>query len=195
MVDSCFKVFRVKCFRKSSVKTNRESRESIFQSDKNAINDNVLHDKKNHFDRSTTSIDSDKKVNYERSINDFEYGLEMEPDVVLRRQNRPYLRSISTTTSNDAMSSDEDDNENLDILYPLPRVNTHERSLIEEANRQTVDKNNGTEERLTYSCILMTREYQILDKEHAYASITLSSFAKNNFPFSFSTHPNRITNR
>lgn len=37
------------------------------------------------------------------------------------------------------MSSDEDDDENLDVLYPLPRVNTHERSLTEETTRQNVE--------------------------------------------------------
>lgn len=151
MVDSCFKAFKLKCFRKSSLKSNRDSRESIFQSDKIAINEDIWRDKKSHFASSTTSIDNDKKVTPDNGLNDLEYnGLEAEPDVVLRRHNRSYLRSISTTTSNDALSSDDDNNENLDILYPLPRVNTHERTLIEEANRQTVDKNNGMNKWIEY---------------------------------------------
>lgn len=41
------------------------------------------------------------------------------------------------------MSSD-DEIETLEILYPLPHVNTHERPLIEEVNnRPIVDANNG----------------------------------------------------
>lgn len=145
MVDSCFKLFKAKCFRKSSLKTLRDSRESVFEDDKNErINENILHDKKYNFDVTTTSFDTKIKVKPDNIINESEYhqGIEMEPDVILRRHNRRYLRSVSTTNSNDAMSSDEDEDENLDILYPLPRVNTHERSLTEEANRQTVD--NGT---------------------------------------------------
>lgn len=146
MVDSCFQVFSAKCFRKSPIK----SRNSSFQNDKSAISDNILQDKKYCDDivGSATSIESDKKVKSDNNSTDVEYyGLEMEPDVPLRRHNRAYLRSISTTTSCDAMSSDEEDK---DILYPLPRVNTHERSLIEEANRQIVVKNNGTERWITY---------------------------------------------
>lgn len=140
MVDSCFKLFKAKCFRKSSLKTLRDSRESIFEDDKIAINENNSHDKKYNFAISTTSFDIDIKVKPDNIINEMEHqqGLEVEPDVILRRHNRRYLRSVSTTTSNDAMSSDEDD-ENLDVLYPLPRVNTHERSLTEETTRQNVD--------------------------------------------------------
>lgn len=144
MADSCFELFRVKCFRKSSI----TSRESIFQIDKSVINENVLHDKKSdNFANSLNSIGGDKRATSDKRRDDIEYhGLKSEPDVVLRRHNRFYLRSISATSSNDALSSDEDDSENLDILFPLPRVNTYERSLSEEANRQVVDINNGTAE-------------------------------------------------
>jgi hypothetical protein len=126
MVDSCFRTFKFKCFRKSSVNSLRDSRESIFQSDKN---EKISHD--------------DTKVDATLTDND----LELEHGVVLRRHNRTYLHSISTTTSYDAMSSgDEADEvaETLDVLYPLPRVKTHERTLVEEANsRPSVDNKNG----------------------------------------------------
>lgn len=141
MVDSCFRVFKLKCFRKSSINALRDSRESIFQSEKNA---NIFQgDKKPNF--ATCAIPIDKKLAADNGYD----GLELEPGVVLRRHNRFYLRSISstTTTSNDAMSSDDEnyyDDETLDVLYPLPGVNTHERPLIEEANnRPTVDDKNG----------------------------------------------------
>lgn len=141
MVDSCFKLFKVKCFRKASLKTVRDSRESVFEDEKIAINEYDSHDKKYNFALSTTSFDIVRKIEPESIINEKQnqLGIEVEPDVILRRHNRAYLRSVSTTTSNDAMSSDEDDDENLDVLYPLPRVNTHERSLTEESTRQTVD--------------------------------------------------------
>lgn len=144
MVDSCFKLFRSKCYRKNSV---LDSRESIYENEKCAIG---ADDKKvdYNFDCTATSIDNDMK----RGQTDSGFGesehqfMEVEPDVILRRFPRHYLRSVSTSTSYDAMTSDDDwDDENLDILYPLPRVNTHERSLSEESNRQTtVDKANGT---------------------------------------------------
>jgi hypothetical protein len=145
MSDSCFKIFKAKCFRKTSIRSRRDSCESIFHNDQKAINEKCFLDKKNNFADSATSNDNDKKVITDNNVDNFDcnYG-ETEPDVVLRRYHRSYLRSTSTTTSNDALSSDDDDNEeNLDILYPLPRVNTHERPLSEEANRQIVDKNNG----------------------------------------------------
>lgn len=142
MVDSCFKVFSGKCFRKSPIK----SRNSSFQNDKSAISDNLLQDKKycDEIVGSTTSIEGDKRVKSDNSTDVDYYGLELEPDVTLRRHNRPYLRSISTTTSYDAMSSDEEDK---DILYPLPRVNTHERSLVDEAHsRQTESIKSGSKD-------------------------------------------------
>lgn len=132
MVDSCFRTFKFKCFRKSTVNSLRDSRESIFQSDKN---EKISHDdKKLNFTTCSTPIATDNE-------------LELEHGVVLRRHNRTYLHSISTTTSYDAMSSgDEADEvaETLDVLYPLPRVKTHERPLAEEANsRPSVDDKNG----------------------------------------------------
>jgi hypothetical protein len=144
MVDSCLKVFKLKCFRKSSINTLRDSHDSIFQNDKNA---NIFHDdKKLNFTTCATPID--KKVATDNGID----GLELEANVVLRRHNRTYLRSISTTTGNDVITSDDeddDDSEILDVLFPLPRsrtssVNTHERPLIEDANnRPNVDDKNG----------------------------------------------------
>jgi hypothetical protein len=70
-------------------------------------------------------------------IETYHDAAEDDPGVVLRRHNRKYLHSVSTV-SNDALSSD-DDNETLDILFPLPHVNTHERSLVDETKRN--DKN------------------------------------------------------
>lgn len=153
MVDSCFKVFHAKCFRKSSIKTHRDSCDSIFQNDKSAMT-NAEQDKKLNFTHShrATPIDSDRKAASDRII----YEGELEPDVVLRRHDPPYRylqRSISAATSHDATSSDDDENENLDVLYPLPYVNTHER-ILEEANRQ-VDKNNGMEKFLWCSIICL----------------------------------------
>lgn len=160
MVDSCFKAFKLRCFRKSSTSTLRDSCESIFQSDKKI---SIFHDdKKPNFATCSTPIHADNNAD----------GLEMEPDVVLRRHNRTYLRSISTTTSYDAMTSEdeENDNENLDILYPLPRVNTHDRPLIEETNNRliVVDKI-GKVDSLINSAILL----KIID---SYRALTRKSF-------------------
>ena len=137
MVDSCFKLFRSKWYRRECA--IRDSNESIFENEKCAINS---CDKKFNFDINTTtatvaSIDNAKKVKADREVVEAEQVCLDVEHVVLRRHNRAYLRSISTTTSNDAISSDDDvdDDENLDILYPLPRDNTHERPL-EEGNRQ-----------------------------------------------------------
>ena len=132
MVDSCLKAFKFKCFRKSAVSSMQDSRESVFQSDKSL---KAPHNDKT-FNFTTcaapTVVDND---------------LELEHGVVLRRHNRTYLHSISTTTSYDAMSSgDEADEvgETLDVLYPLPRVKTHERPLAEETNnRPGADDKNG----------------------------------------------------
>lgn len=139
MVDAFFKLCKVNCFGKAT--PDADSNDSVFESaDKTAAK---LSDQKAI---NATSLDSNRKVRADNSTADVEYQnlLEMEPEVVLRRHNRQYLRSISTT-SNDAMSSEEDDDETLDILSPLPRVSTHERSLTEEPNRQLLDKHNGTD--------------------------------------------------
>lgn len=143
MVDSCFKMFKTKCFGKSSMQVLRDSRESVFEGDKNSMNESVFRDKKPNFDTDATSIDNAKRARADCNELDFK----IDSGVVLRRHNRCYLRSISTTVSTDAMSSDEDDeDENLDILYPLPYVSPHERALVEEANRQIgVDERNGTQ--------------------------------------------------
>lgn len=143
MVDSCFKIFKTKWFRKSSLQMLRDSRESVFEADKNSMSENILRDKKHNFDVDATSIDNAKRAKADCS----ELDWEIDSGVVLRRHNRRYLRSISTTVSTDAMTSDEDeDDENLDVLYPLPYVSPHERTLVEEANRQIgVHKRNGTQ--------------------------------------------------
>lgn len=91
--------------------------------------------------------------------------------VVLRRHNRKYLHSFSTV-SYDAMSSD-DDNETLDILYPLPHVNTHERSF-NNSNGSTDDSvkpaDNGMIKKVLshinyaeywYSCAYFSRDISI----------------------------------
>jgi hypothetical protein len=100
-------------------------------------------DKKLNFDVDATSIDNAKRAKVDCS----QLDLEIAARVVLRRHNRCYLRSISSTVSTDAVTSDEDeDDENLDILYPLPYVSPHERRLVEEANRKIgVNNQNGTE--------------------------------------------------
>jgi hypothetical protein len=141
MVDSCFKIFKTKWFRKSSLQVLRDSRESVFESDKNLMNENIFRDKKLNFDVDATSIDNAKRAKVDCS----QLDLDFDSRVVLRRHNRCYLRSISSTVSTDAVTSDEDeDDENLDILYPLPYVSPHERALVEDANRQTgVDNQNG----------------------------------------------------
>lgn len=148
MVDSCFKIFKAKCFRRAII---AESRESVFEDDKNATSDK----KQPNFDSSAPSIDNEKKGKAEHT--EYKSLLDCEPEVILRRHNRRVIRSISETTSNDAMSSDEegDDDENLDILYPLPRVSTHERSLIEEGTRTqlVIDKHNDMESAFIYSCL------------------------------------------
>lgn len=111
---SCFKF---KCLRKSPVISQRGSRVSMFQSG---------------------------QIPEKVDLASVESGLELEHGVVLRRP-RTFLRSISTT-SYDAMSSgDEADevSETLDILYPVPRVKTHEHALEEANCRLGVDEKNG----------------------------------------------------
>lgn len=153
MVDSCFRTIKFKCFRKASIHNSlRDSCESIFQRDKN---EKISHD--------------DKKINLTGCVapTATDNDLELEHDVVLRRHNRTYLHSISTTTSYDAMSSgDEADEvaETLDVLYPLPRVKTHERTLAEEANSwPSVDDKNGKMDLFISPAIPST----IIDNIHA----------------------------
>lgn len=174
MVDSCFKLFRSKCYRKSSVMAG--SRESIYEHEKWA---NPVHDKKSDFDISATSIgNTTRRAKDDNRVSESEQQLclEVEP-VILRRHPRSYLRSVSTTTSNDAMSSDDDgEDEIFDVLYPLPRVNTHERSLTgEESIRQNaVDKANGMRQTIFVRVLWITRWYFCQD------------WLKITFPFSLS---------
>lgn len=123
MTDSCFKLFRSKCFRSGT--SVRDSCESIFECGKNS------RDKKPTFDITATPIDNDvKKVKADSGIGEPLPSVEVEPAaVILRRPNRLYLRSISTVTS---LSSDDDgDDENLDVLHPLPTPSPHERPPLE----------------------------------------------------------------
>lgn len=138
MVDSCFKVFKnARCLRKASLKSQRNSLDSIFNNDKILVTENNLRDKKReNFGTVVNSTDNEK------DHRNMEHSVDVEPDVVLRRHNRHYLQSISTTTS-DAMSSDED-YENLDVLYPLPHVSSHDRSGIEETNQYDKNSASGT---------------------------------------------------
>lgn len=136
MVDSCFKVFKVNCFGKAS--SIADSSESVLEAnDKTAIK--LRDNKQINFTTNATSFDNDRKVKADKNnvSADTEYQnlLEMEPEVVLRRHNRQYLRSISTT-SYEAITSEEDDDETLDILSPLPRDSVHEWSFSEEAHQQ-----------------------------------------------------------
>lgn len=126
MTDSCFKLFRSKCCR--SAVSVRDSCESIFESGK--CGKHSL-EKKPSLDIAATPIDNGKRV---KADSDFVEALqfpsaEVEAAVILRRPNRLYLRSISTVTS---LSSDDDgDDENLDVLYPLPTPSPHERPALE----------------------------------------------------------------
>ena len=120
MVDSCFKVFRkTKCLNRKRC----DSYDSYYlKEDKCACGNN----------NGGAKIPNINNNNDNKVVNDLSSELIMhdmdhhDSEVVLRRHNRKYLYSTSTV-SNDAMSSDDD--ETLDILYPLPHVNTHERSL------------------------------------------------------------------
>ncbi|KAG5677390.1 hypothetical protein PVAND_007153 [Polypedilum vanderplanki] len=127
MVDSCFKLFRkTKCLNGKSSKLQCDSFESLYLNENN--------------NKTSSSVPVSKKYN-DNIITDIEtyhHNDMIEDGVILRRHNRKYLTSVSTV-SNDALSSDDDDNETLDILYPLPHVNTHERSLVDET--KYCDKN------------------------------------------------------
>lgn len=123
MSDSCFRLFRSKCFRSDAP---RDSFESIFEYEKCG---KASHDKKTSFDIAATPIDSEKKVRADSENGEPpQPSVEAEPAVILRRPDRLYLRSISTVTS---LSSDDDDDENLDVLYPLPTPSPHERPPLE----------------------------------------------------------------
>lgn len=135
MTDSCFKVFRAKCLRKSSLKSLRDSRESFYGNEKSALDETASLDKKINFDTNATSIDNNKRVKPDNITNDPEQGMEIEPDVILRRPNRVYHRSVS---SYDAFSSEEEE-ENMDVLAPLP----HDYSPSEEDGRK-IFTDNGT---------------------------------------------------
>lgn len=105
----------------------RDSCESIFEYEKCG---KASSDEKPSFDIAATPIDSAKKVEADsESAEPPQQAVEAEPAVILRRPNRLYLRSISTVTS---LSSDDDgEDENLDVLYPLPTPSPHERPPLE----------------------------------------------------------------
>lgn len=136
MVDSCFKVFRkTKCLNRKRC----DSYDSYYlNEDKCACGNNnnggaKISNINNNNDNSNKVVND---LSNEIVVNDMDHH---DSEVVLRRHNRKYLHSISTV-SNDAMSSDDDD-ETLDILYPLPHVNTHERSLNCTDDIKRIDKN------------------------------------------------------
>lgn len=139
MVDSCFKIFRKSsCLNKNLSKSHhRDSFDSFYSNDKFAIGSG--NKKCNFAANSRDNNEKQPETSSDNIITDIDYHdfVDGEADtVILRRHNRKYLYSVSTV-SNDAMSSDDDDNETLDILYPLPHVkeNTHERSLVDESKR------------------------------------------------------------
>ena len=128
MVDSCYKMFkRMCCCGKPVVKSHRKSLESMFQYDKS---DNTMQiNKKISQNTTVTSFDNNKlpcdNSNDDDDNNDIESSLKAEL-VYLRRHRRPaYFRSFSTS---DAVSTDD---ELMDILCPLPRVNTLDRPIID----------------------------------------------------------------
>jgi hypothetical protein len=131
MVDSCFKILRkTRCKCLKSLQSHRESIDTFYFTEENKV-----HPKKCNFATSVTSVD----INLINDIDYHDLDTTDENDdslVVLRPHNRKYHYSVSSTMS--ALST-EDDNETLDILYPLPHVNTHERSLIDEI--KALDKN------------------------------------------------------
>jgi hypothetical protein len=137
MVDSCFKLFRKsRCVsRSSSSSSHCGSFESLY-----------LNENNNKRCFKATAVVNKKyceKYDDDNIITDISDLIEDDSGVVLRRHNRKYLTSFSSV-SNDALSSDDDENkETLDILYPLPlpHVNAHERSLVDDAKRCD---NNGT---------------------------------------------------
>lgn len=140
MVDSCYKMFkRMRCCGKPNVvKAHRKSVESMFQYDKS---DNTMQiNKKISQNTTVTSFDNNKLPcdnsndtnDDDDDNNDIESSLKAEL-VHLRRHRRPaYFRSFSTS---DAVSADD---EMMDILCPLPRVNTLERPIIDASMQNNI---------------------------------------------------------
>lgn len=129
MVDSCFEMFKkVRCCTKPEAKSHKKSEESIFRLENN-------NDKYKHV-TTVTSFDSNKCNNNTDDDDDNNYDVDNSLDVEhvhLRRHPRiAYCRSFSTS---DALSTDD---ELMDILCPLPRVNTLERPII-EASAQNIN--------------------------------------------------------
>lgn len=126
MVDSCFEMFKkVRCCTKPPAKSHKKSEESIFRLENN-----------NKYKHVTTvaSFDNNKCNNTDDDDdnNDVANSIDVE-HVHLRRHPRiAYCRSFSTS---DALSTDD---ELMDILCPLPRVNTLERPII-EASTQNIN--------------------------------------------------------
>lgn len=140
MVDSCYKMFkRMRCCGKANVvKSHRKSVESMFQYDKS---DNTMQINKKisqnttvtSFDNNKLPCDNSNDTNDDDDNNDIESSLKAEL-VDLRRHRRPaYFRSFSTS---DAVSTDD---ELMDILCPLPRVNTLERPIIDASMQNNIN--------------------------------------------------------
>ena len=123
MVDSCSEMFkRMCCCRKTSVKSHKKSEESIFN---HVATVTSFDNNKLQYDKCNTDDDDDN--------HDIDNSLDVE-HVHLRRHPRiDYCRSFSTS---DAVSTDD---ELMDILCPLPRVNTLERPMIDTSTQN----NNG----------------------------------------------------
>lgn len=141
MVDSCYKMLkRMRCCGKAVVKSHRKSVESMFQYDKS---DNTMQINKKFSQNTTvTSFDNNKlpcdnsNDDDDDDNNDIESSLKAEL-VHLRRHRRPaYFRSFSTS---DAVSVSTDD-ELMDILCPLPRVNTLERPIIDSLMQNNIGR-------------------------------------------------------
>lgn len=130
MVDSCFKVFRKsKCFDKNSLKSPRDSFDDSYM----ATNEDKIA-QNNH--KGTSDNENSAILRSDNTIIDHHYDdddgmneFECVDQSALRPHNRgrTYHYSItSTIASNDMQFSDEDD-ETLDVLYPLRH---NERSHI-----------------------------------------------------------------
>ena len=131
MVDSCFEMFKkVRCCTKPTAKSHTKSEESIFKLENNNKHKHVttvtsFDNNKLPYDKCNTDDDDEN--------NDIDNSIDVE-HVHLRRHPRiAYCRSFSTS---DALSTDD---ELMDILCPLPRVNTLERPIIEASTQN----NNG----------------------------------------------------
>lgn len=132
MVDACFGMFKkVRCCTKSPAKSHKKSEESIFK----------LENNKYKHVTTVTSFDNNKLPPYDKcntddddENNDVDNSLDVE-HVHLRRHPRiAYCRSFSTS---DALSTDD---ELMDILCPLPRVNTLERPIIEASIHDNIGR-------------------------------------------------------